>query len=1037
MQADTAVEAAATAGTAIPSPGGTVRADKRHATSLEQGAPTASSASFPKRARLADAITPASAGSREWAEVIAEQQPAIVALRVTCVRTFEEDSASTSLGTGFVVDSDRGLILTNRHITGVGPVRATALFDRFEELEVEVLYRDPIHDFGFFRYNPAKLRRTRQAEIQLDPAGLTVGTEIRVVGNDAGEKLQILSGTIARIDRNVPEFHTLYNDENTFYAGAGAGTSGGSSGSPVLNKQGRAIALNAAGQEGTASAYFLPLDRVKYTLDRLQQGLPAPRGTCLASFLFKPFDELSRVGLQERHEHEVLASVPDATGMLVVDAVLCEQKLLRPGDILLRLEDKVCVGFTDLEAWLDAHVGEMAPMLICRQGTEMLLSVKVEDLHAMVPRSFMELGLDILHDMGYHCARRAHLPLDSGLYLARSGYVFESLGCPKASLVTSVCETPTPTLQAFVDKLKQIPDRQHFQVTWYDLQDFRRDRTLRTGFAKMARSWSPMRLWHCERDTGKPEVWVATDIPPPQQAASISRPLAPAARLSIKQKSVMQVQSALVTTRFRTDRRFITEVAFGGTSEGVGLLIDAEQGLVLTDRHSAPQTLGDAEVTFAGSIVADAEVIFLHPVHNIAVVRCDPAVLKQVKPPLRPASLATGLKAELRPGEMLHFVGFDHQNNAFNTEVKVAAVYLPSGRDEFPMLEFSRFRQRNLEIAVLADTPEDARGGVLCDANGVVRALFAAYDLEESTEAFGVPVSAFGSVVEELRQDISTPPKVPSLDIEVNAMDLATLVRGAASNPLPESWLQAVSRRCHQRGQVPRALVVHRVMASGASHGLLKPGDVLLSIAGEAIATALDMERAVAGTSSSSKKTASIGKTVLKRPAASASKGAPPPSPHACVQVYRKGAAVDVNIKPTQLSSQDDGQLLVWAGLVLRRTPRSILERSGDSIIQSLSGVFAQAVLGGSPADARDLRAFWCLLEIDGHAVPDLPDVLKVLKEVQASAESDANPRRWVRLRFVDLNGQEHVGALQCDPLFFPTLELHRVSGGRWRCVQH
>ena len=52
--------------------------------------------------------------------------------------SFEDEQAAVALGTGFVVDKERGLILTNRHITGVGPVRALAIFDRHEELEVEV-----------------------------------------------------------------------------------------------------------------------------------------------------------------------------------------------------------------------------------------------------------------------------------------------------------------------------------------------------------------------------------------------------------------------------------------------------------------------------------------------------------------------------------------------------------------------------------------------------------------------------------------------------------------------------------------------------------------------------------------------------------------------------------------------------------------------------------------------------------------------------------------------------------------------------------
>ena len=69
-----------------------------------------------------------------WEAMLDKALPAIVVIRVNYVKPFDGEQAGSGSATGFVVDFERGLILTNRHVIGTGPIRAEATFVNKEEV---------------------------------------------------------------------------------------------------------------------------------------------------------------------------------------------------------------------------------------------------------------------------------------------------------------------------------------------------------------------------------------------------------------------------------------------------------------------------------------------------------------------------------------------------------------------------------------------------------------------------------------------------------------------------------------------------------------------------------------------------------------------------------------------------------------------------------------------------------------------------------------------------------------------------------------
>ena len=84
---------------------------------------------------------------------------AIVTIQRAAPFSFGNDSKGHREGTGFIVDIDHGIILTNREILSEGPMNARATFHLGTREGVIVpLLIDPIHDFGFCKFDIECLR---------------------------------------------------------------------------------------------------------------------------------------------------------------------------------------------------------------------------------------------------------------------------------------------------------------------------------------------------------------------------------------------------------------------------------------------------------------------------------------------------------------------------------------------------------------------------------------------------------------------------------------------------------------------------------------------------------------------------------------------------------------------------------------------------------------------------------------------------------------------------------------------------------------
>ena len=201
------------------------------------------------------------------AGIIAKVEPAVVAISAGT----GSGTTSGGAGTGFVITPD-GYIVTNSHVVE-GATRISVAFTDGSEKPAQLVGREPSADLAVL-----KVEGTNLPTVELgDSDAVQPGDEVVAIGNalalDGG--LSITRGIVSGLRRTVST-----NTGSTLIGmlQTDAAINPGNSGGPLVDAEGRVIAINTAianPQSANNVGFAIPMANARPIIDDLRLGRPA------------------------------------------------------------------------------------------------------------------------------------------------------------------------------------------------------------------------------------------------------------------------------------------------------------------------------------------------------------------------------------------------------------------------------------------------------------------------------------------------------------------------------------------------------------------------------------------------------------------------------------------------------------------------------------------------------------------------------------------------------------------------------------------
>lgn len=510
---------------------------------------------------------------------------------------------------------------------------------------------------------------------------------------------------------------------------------------------------------------------------------------------------------------------PKETNLLVAEIILPEgpsSNKVEEGDVLLKVNEELITEFIRLDDILDSNVGKPVKLLLQRGGEDVEVEVDVGDLHSITPDRFVSVAGGSFHSLSYQQARLYGVAC-KGVYVCEATGSFRFETSDNGWILQTIDNKKVPDLETFIQVVKNIPDKARVVVTYKHLRDLH---TLNTTIIYVDRHWSSkMKLAVRNDDTG---LWDFTDladalppVPPVPRKASfiqLEHTSHPAVAELVRSFVHVTCTMPMKLDGFPKNRKW-----------GMGLVIDAEKGLVVISRAIVPYDLCDISITIGESIVVEGKVVFLHPLQNYAIIQYDP---KLVDAPVQSAKLSS---EEITQGASTYFIGYNRIGRVVHTATTVTeifAVAIPANSGA------PRYRAVNVD-AITVDTNLSGQcgSGVLVAPDGTVQALWLTYLGERSPSThrdeeyhLGLATPTLLPVVKQIQQGIV--PKLRMLSVEFRSIQMAQ----ARIMGVSEEWIQQVSLANTSHHQL--FMVTKRTFERDQDEdsGALLEGDILLTL---------------------------------------------------------------------------------------------------------------------------------------------------------------------------------------------------------------